>query len=180
MTVLEGEEDRWWADEMLLGGNEQGGTGASGMMSILSGCITVASAAIVDAGIDCVDLITGGVAAIVQQPRTTHHIEKPNAAANCEKSEDDLVIVLDPNFSEHRQLKATCVVGYLESRDEVTELWVRGSIPALPSTGSPKILDNLIDSAIQAAVAVRLVLVEALKESAELNFQGSSINSQIA
>ena len=66
ITVLEGEEDLWWGDEAWHPGQSSGGGPGWGMMNILAGCITAASAAIVDAGIDCVDLISGGVAALVR------------------------------------------------------------------------------------------------------------------
>ncbi len=65
ITVLESEDDNAWNNGQL---SESGRRDCWGMMSILSGCITVASAAIVDAGIDCIDVVTGGVAAIVREP----------------------------------------------------------------------------------------------------------------
>ena len=61
ITILEGEEDRW------VGDDESKASGQWGMMNVLSGCITVAAAAIADAGIDCVDTVSGGVAALVKQ-----------------------------------------------------------------------------------------------------------------
>ena len=96
ITILEGEEDAFWGDRQ--GGERSGGWS---MMSALAGCITVASAALVDAGIDCVDLVSGGVAALVK-----------NGEPGTEQ------VVLDPAPVEHN-LKAACVVGYLQSRDEI-------------------------------------------------------------
>ena len=137
ITVLEGEEDAFWGDRQ--GGEKSGGWG---MMSALAGCITVASAALVDAGVDCVDLVSGGVAALV----------KNNESASKE-------VVLDPVPAEH-DLKAACVVGYLQARDEITEMWMKGDAGART--------DTMLNSAVKAAAMSRTVLVEATKEAAEL------------
>ena len=130
-------------------------------MSILSGCITVASAAIIDAGIDCVDLVTGGVAAIVRQPPAPPQV------------------FLDPCASDHEEIFAACVIAYLQSRDEITELWTKGSITVSASAdgnGTNTMgFEPLIDQAVEAAVAARLVLIEAIKESAETKVQTSQI-----
>jgi len=133
ITILEGEEDQWWGDE--------GGGAEWGMMSVLSGCITVASAAIADAGIDCVDVVAGGVAAVVK-----------NSAKQS--------LVLDPVPSEHKEVVATCIVGYLPQRDEITDLWVKGDI----GVG----YEDLADNAVQAALGAHRVLVAALKETADV------------
>ncbi|KAL9118380.1 MAG: hypothetical protein Q9187_005074 [Circinaria calcarea] len=133
-------------------------------MSILSGCITVASAAIVDAGIDCVDLVSGGVAALVRQPPMSQ------TGPGKEKENTKTEIVLDPAPAEHGEIIASCVVGYLQSRDEVTELWVKGNVPNTESSSNAAV-DSLIDSAVQAAVAARLVLIEAIKEMADLKLE---------
>ncbi|KAK4494753.1 hypothetical protein PRZ48_014109 [Zasmidium cellare] len=140
ITVLEGEEDGWWADA-----EEGGKAGSWGMMNVLAGCITVASAAIADAGVDCVDLVSGGVAALT-------------AERNGEG-------VLDPCPSEH-DIKAACVVGYLQSRDEVTEMWMKGDA----GSGS----EALIDNAVKAAVLTRTVLAEAVKEATEMKIGKTS------
>lgn len=134
ITVLEGEEDGWWGDAQ-----EGGKAGGWGMMNVLAGCITVASAALADAAIDCVDLVSGGVAALT-----------------AERGGEG---VLDPCPSEHN-IKAACVVGYLQSRDEVTEMWMKGD------AGSQS--EALIDNAVKAAVLTRTVLAEAVKEATEM------------
>lgn len=136
ITVLEGEEDGWW-------GSSEGRDGGWGMMNVLAGCVTVASAALVDAGIDCVDMISGGVAAIVSQPSPS--------------SKD--VVVLDPSPAEG-SIQAACVVAYLQSRDEVTELWMKGD------AGTET--ERLVDEAVKAASMARTVLVEAVREAMEL------------
>ena len=157
VTILEGEVDDWCHRTPSHSDDALEAPAASSMMSILSGCINVASAAIIDAGLDCIDIVAGGVAAIVSKtfvPGESGH---------------DLQVILDPCFSEHREVLTSCVVGYLQSRDEITELWMSGGIPSL----SEVLSDNqngvipLIDSAVQAAIAARHVLVEAIKEPAE-------------
>ena len=137
ITVLEGEEDQSLNE--ARGGQDSSLSGL-GMMNVLAGCITAASAAITDAGIDCVDLISGGVAATTGSETSG---------------------VLDPCPSEHDNVGAACVVGYLQSRDEVTELWMKGDV-----TDS----EALINRAVEAAVLARSVLAEAVKEAAELKF----------
>ena len=133
ITVLEGEEDGWWGDAQS--GSKVGGWG---MMNVLAGCITVASAALADAGIDCVDLVSGGVAALSTSGSAT---------------------LLDPSPPE-QDIKAACVVGYLKSRDEITEMWMKGDAGADS--------EALIDSAVKAATLTRSVLAEAVKEAAEI------------
>ncbi|KAK7510822.1 exoribonuclease family protein [Phyllosticta citriasiana] len=152
ITVLEGEEDGWGGDEAGLdAGLGRRSLGAGwGNMNVLAGCITVASAAIVDAGIDCVDMVAGGVAAIIRQPQ------------NEGKGEEEELVVLDPSPTEHRDLVAACVVGYLPARDEVTELWMKGDVGDKGET--------LVDKAVEAAVITRLVLDEAVKETSALKF----------
>lgn len=137
ITVLEGEEDGWWGDA-----GEGGKAGGWGMMNVLAGCITVASAALVDAGIDCVDLVSGGVAALTGPA-----------------SSQNEGLVLDPCPSEH-DIRAACVVGYLQSRDEITEMWMKGD------AGSD--VETLIDHAVKASTLTRTVLAEAIKEATEV------------
>ncbi|KAF2148912.1 exoribonuclease [Myriangium duriaei CBS 260.36] len=136
VTVLEGEDDAFWAN------GQKGTLGGVGIMTVLAGCITASSAALVDAGIDCVDLVTGGVAAVAET--------------------DPLI---DPTPSEHAELKAACVLGYLQSRDEITELWTKGNV------GSDQ--TALIDKAVEAAQLSRIVLAATLKESVELKLQST-------
>ena len=155
--MLEGEEDCPW--EALAEGYQNGRIGGWGLMSILSGCITVASAAVTDAGIDCIDLITGGVAAIVPQPSAP------------------LQLVLDPCPSDHEEIVAACVIGYLQSRDEITEMWAKGNISA-SSNGKetkPMGFETLVDSAVEAAKGARRVVVEAIKDSTEAKLESSSV-----
>lgn len=144
VTVLEGEEDGWWGD---VGGHGGAGYGA---MTVLAGAITAASAALVDAGIDCVDLVSGGVAALVETEGTTIADSKTQ-------------VVLDPCPAEHKNILSACIVGYLASRDELTEIWLKGT--SASSDSAPE--DSLIDRAVEAAVASRTVLAAAILESTE-------------
>ena len=150
ITILEGEEDQWWGDDRGKGSI----TAAEwGMMSVLSGCITVASAAIADAGIDCVDVVSGGVAAVVRGSG----------------SAGEPTLLLDPVPSEHQEVVSACIVAYLPSRDEITDLWVKGDIGHENQKESQiSSYEDLADNAVQAALGSHRVLVEALKETAAL------------
>ena len=165
ITVLEGEED---PPAPTGNGNTTSFAGESaspGLMNVLAGCITVASAAIVDAGIDCVDIVSGGVAAIVHNSsRLKGKSPKSSGKGNA------LQLVLDPDPLEHEEVVASCVVGYLQSRDEITELWIKGSISSQGSLDRGDVT-SLVDSAIRAATATRGVIIEAIKESAQLKME---------
>ena len=144
VTILEGEED--YEEESKA--EQRGGIEGAGLMTILAGCINVASVAIADARIDCLDLLAGGAAAIVPDSR--------GQGAR----------VLDPCPSEHEELASICVVGYLPSRDELTEAWIKGDLTAHDLEDSCGV-SGLVDSAVGAAKGSHLVLQEAVKESAE-------------
>jgi exosome complex component MTR3 len=156
ITILEGEEDRWWGDEPSGGATGIGAIGGWGMMTVLAGCITAASAALVDAGIDCVDMVSGGTAAIIRNPDIKGKSKEGQMKA------EDAVIVLDPNPAEHENIQAACVVAYLPTRDEITLLWLKG--PAGHAH------EQLIDSAVSAATAARSVLVEAITAAGQIKF----------
>ena len=158
VTVLEGEDDCWWMDHNPDAG---GTTTAWGAMTVLAGCITVASAALIDADIDCVDLITGGVAALAFSGRSI-----PRMSGEYEKSKDDNAIIMDPCFSEHEKISAVCVVGYLSSRDEITELWLNGDCGDR--------YNELLDNAVEVASASRSVLSEVLQETMKAKGKASN------
>jgi exosome complex component MTR3 len=149
VTILEGDEDGWWGDAASEGNTTGSGWG---LLNVLAGCITVASAAITDAGIDCVDVVCGGVAAITRNPGS--------------KQEDQLARILDPCPAEHREVVAACVVGYLASRDEITEIWMKGDVGTDP--------DALIEGATHAAVGSLAVVKEVLLEALQTKFQDQS------
>lgn len=171
VTVLEGDEDRNEDGLVADAGVESGQSKGWGMMSILSGCITVASAAIIDAGIDCVDIVTGGLAVTVQRPLISMQRAKSEEKPDGPQEPEDVLV--DPCPAEHRDLQAVCVVGYVQSRDELTEIWVKGnaSDSRIPKSDDQSGLDVLLDGAVKAATAARLVVVEAVKESIESKIQ---------
>ena len=176
ITVLEGEEDYLEDDPFASTGREYSRSKGLGMMTILSGCITVASAAIVDAGIDCVDFVIGGVAAVARPPLTNKQKAKSRAKSGYAEFVDQLL--MDPCPAEHDDLDAFCVVGYLHSRDEVTELWVKsntsnkGDFEVQEQTA----LNALMDRAVEAAIAARRVIVEAFEESAKSRMQSHNLD----
>ncbi|KAH6882846.1 exoribonuclease family protein [Alternaria rosae] len=147
VTILEGDEDGWWGDS--ASGGSAAGSGW-GLLNVLAGCITVASAAITDAGIDCVDVVCGGVAAITRNPES--------------KREQEPARILDPCPAEHKEVVAACVVGYLASRDEITEIWMKGDVGSDP--------DALIEGATHAAVGSLAVVKEVLLEALQAKFRG--------
>lgn len=182
ITVLEGEEEHRHDEEKIRGEDGQGANGNWSMMSILSTCITVASAALADAGIDCVDLVCGGMAAIVQEPNSTISKHHQATAPTQITSETNMQIVLDPCILEHHIVLAACVVGYLQSRDEITEIWAKSD--ALTSTviqGSDTDeghIGLLMDKAAEAAKSARLVLVEAINESTDRKLRRGQTNME--
>lgn len=173
ITVLEGEEDSLWNKDGDSIGEGCSRTGGWGMMSILSGCITVASAALADAGIDCVDLVTGGVAAVVRNPLARVPEARGNHRAKKAEAGTTTQVILDPCPSEHPDIGASCFVAYLQSRDEITEIWAKGeALSPEISLGTDQIgFNSLIDQATEAAKAARLVLIQAISESTELKIQ---------
>ncbi|KAH8708483.1 exoribonuclease family protein [Phaeosphaeriaceae sp. PMI808] len=146
VTILEGDEDGWWGDDETDGSANGSGWG---LLNVLAGCITVASAAITDAGIDCVDVVTGGVAAIVRNPDS--------------KDQKALATLLDPCPAEHKEIVAACAVAYLASRDEITELWLKGDVG--------EDVDALMEGATHAAAGSLTVVKEVLLEALQAKFQ---------
>lgn len=173
ITVLEGEEDSLWNRDSDSIGEGCSRTGGWGMMSILSGCITVASAALAHAGIDCVDLVTGGVAAVVRNPSVRVSESQGNRLAKKAEAATTTQVILDPCPSEHPDIGASCVVAYLQSRDEITEIWAKGEAlsPEISLGIDQTGFNSLIDRATEAARAARLVLIQAISESTELKLQ---------
>lgn len=135
ITILETEDDP--RDQRQM---DTGGVGSLDSMNVLAGCITAASAALIQSGVDCLDLVSGGTAAIVSG---TKHL-----------GED---VVVDPDFAEHDQSAAACCVGYLSSRDELVELWMKGE-------ATQEQHEMLCDRAVAAAMSTRSVLAEVLRE----------------
>ena len=151
VTVLEAEGDS--ADGY---GTKWPSDGGLATMSLLSGSITVASAALLDAGIDCVGVIAGGAAALIYPAAGP---EKPTDGAA------DLQVITDPCPNEHTRVALTCVVGCLGSRHEVSEVWLAGgfrsSIPA--ATVGHEETEALVNSAVAAAVATHPLILKAVR-----------------
>lgn len=137
ISIIEGDQDRETSKTQ--------GDGSWDMMNALAGCITVASAALADAGIDCVDTVAGGVAALVK-----------DAADDSSPK-----IVMDPIALEHEKVIAACCVAYLPARDEVTNLWFKGDIPS----SDMGLYTQLVERGIQASKSANRVLVECLHET---------------
>jgi exosome complex component MTR3 len=137
-------------------------------MNVLAGCITAAAAAIADARIDCLDLVVGGVAALVAEDEESESVDQPTK------------LLLDPDPSEHRSITAACVVAYLPNRDEITQLWMKGdtSHVALAEGNKRSGHDVLLDGSVDAARGVQGVLAEAARESGERFVRQSIASSQ--
>ena len=138
VTIIEGEDARQTAVDS--------GSEDWDMMNVLSACITVAAAAIADAGIDCVDTVSGGVAALV---------------AGGDGESEDPNIVLDPAPTEHERILAACCVAYLPSRDEITNLWLKGEVAATDGN----IYRKLVAEAVHASRGTNQAIADSLGES---------------
>ncbi|KAI2641212.1 exoribonuclease [Xylaria nigripes] len=136
VTVIEGDQDRHAPETRQDDGWEA--------MNVLSGCITVASAAIADAGIDCVDTVAGGVAALV----ATDAKSPPS-------------IVLDPVIADYHKIYAACCMAYLPTRDEVTNMWFKGQLPG----ADVMVYNNMVERCLVACRNSNRVIVTALKKS---------------
>ncbi|KAF4996831.1 hypothetical protein FGRMN_4260 [Fusarium graminum] len=136
VTIIEGDQAR----EVAL---EQGSEEWD-VMNVLSGCITVAAAALADAGIDCVDTVSGGVAALVPG-----------------QDNKEPTMVLDPVPSEHSKILAACCVAYLPARDEITNLWLKGSLPS----SDANLHQSLVARAVHASKGSNLAVSTSLNES---------------
>ncbi|KAJ4504021.1 3'-5'-exoribonuclease [Exophiala dermatitidis] len=132
VTVLEGEDDQCDGDRFS----------GIGLFNVLAGCINVAMAALADARVDCLDVLAAGVGALVPGK------EKPR-------------ILLDPACTEHEEVQASCLVGYLPSRDEVVEVWSNGSVQTVGGNGGIGV-GELVDSAVAAARGAQTVIKEVL------------------
>lgn len=153
VTVLEGGDED---DELDHDDAGRGGVKNVGLFNILAGCINVAMAALADAGIDCLDLLAGGVAASVVGP------------------DSQTTRVLDPSPAEHKEILAACVVGFLASRDEIVEVWADGVMSGQQSDQDTQ-FDNLLDHSLNAARGAQNVLKEVLAESA-LRINGAHLS----
>ncbi len=179
ITVLEGDEASWWIDETESRKPKPAGVRGYDMMNILAGCITVASAAIADASVDCVDLVTGGVAAVVVPSTQGGTDVQKSPAKSGTPLQDTVQVVRDPCPDEHQTVIAACVVGYLAGRDELTELWLKGGFLETSREtllGVPN-RENLVDQAVASALAARSVLEATLMEVVDRRSRQNATNN---
>lgn len=151
ITILEAEDD------IRRGPATMGTRGFEGLayMNTVSGCINAASAALLDAQIDCLDLVTGGVAV---------------AGLN----EDGTALrLLDPSPSEKLSIYSACLVGYMPARDEVTLIWAKGDIPSKQDRLIDG-FDSLVDSAVNAAKGAHVVLRQVATEHGQAHAKQST------
>lgn len=144
VMVLEGEEDCLWNEEQ---GQERGINGV-GLMNVLAASINVSMAALVDAKIDCLDLLSSGVAA---------------------RAAGSPVELLDPCPSEHEELTSACVVGYLPARDELVEVWSKN----ISTQGNEESITKQLDAAIKAAKGSHKILTEVITETLQKSANSS-------
>ena len=162
VTVLEGEDDGSLDIYALEHQHQtQDRSTNSAIMTVLSGCITVASAAIIDAGIDCVGVVSGGTAALV---KGSPHSSQPSLTTQINGA--DYHVLLDPSASDNDEIVATCVVGYMKTRDEITEVWITGDVPtqSQANPSSDTLVEFLIEGAARAASATHLVIADLFKD----------------
>ncbi|PWW71711.1 hypothetical protein C7212DRAFT_287530 [Tuber magnatum] len=143
-----------------------------GLMSVLAAAISCAGAAIADAGIECFDLVAGGVAGLIKKRDGEVEGDRIVADMGIGGGNDDsrrggerdtrITLVLDPSPTEDYIILAAAAVGYMAARDELTLVWTKGSM-ARNCDGTDEV-ESLIDGAIAAATGVRLVINEAIKE----------------
>lgn len=143
-----------------------------GLMGVVAGAISCASAAIADAGIECFDLVAGGVAGLIRERGGV--VKEDYAGEGMEVGEDigdarhgekknrGIALVLDPSPTDGYIILAAAAVGYMAARDELTLVWTKGSM-GREGDGTDEV-ERLVDGAITAATSVRLVINEAVKE----------------
>ncbi|KAI1336022.1 exoribonuclease [Xylariaceae sp. FL0016] len=144
VTIIEGDQDRNAPENQ----NDEGWD----TMNVLAGCVTVASAAIADAGIDCVDTVAGGVAALVAS-----------------EGDSQPSVVLDPAVSDYSKIYAACCVAYLPTRDEVTNIWFKGQLPGADAM----IYNQMVDRSLVACRNANRVVLQALHETVRPDEAGS-------
>ena len=118
----------------------------SGKWSLLAIAINAASAAIAEAGIDVVDLVSASSFAVTGSG-----------------------LVIDPTGDEEEEASAGGVVGYMASTGEITDLWVMGSLE-IEEEGDMDVdsghvrFGAMVKKVVSAAADSRLVINHALME----------------
>ncbi|KAG4301783.1 hypothetical protein PCANB_002134 [Pneumocystis canis] len=116
---------------------------ADGELSTFAAAITCASAAIADASIECIDLVTGAAAIMNKE--------------NC--------MIMDPTEEDENEKTFSLVVGYMAVRDELTELWSHGLMPSDSINQSES--NDIISKCISMASDYRFVLNNAIMQKME-------------
>ncbi|KAI5805143.1 3' exoribonuclease family, domain 1-domain-containing protein [Geopyxis carbonaria] len=119
------------------------GAGGLGAMQALAGAVTCASAAVADAGIECVDLVSCGIAA-----------RRGNG------------VVLDPSPLDagDEDVGSAALVAYMAARDELTLVWTWGEAEV-------EAVEELVDAAVGVAGQIRSVLNGAVREKLEVTLE---------
>lgn len=81
---------------------------SDGELATLAAGVTCISAALVDAGVDCIDVVTGGAILI--------------------KSNDLTTIYVDPVEADELDADVAMVIGYMSQRQEITMLHTKGEV----------------------------------------------------
>ena len=170
------------------GSIDEGGDGL-GCMQVLAGAITCSSAAVADAGIECVDLVSAGIAAVVagggsggsgseQQGQAGHGSSSGSggnpaaaSAAAAAAAAADVTLVMDPSPLDRYEVKAAALVGYMAGRDELTLVWTKGELEA----GNE--FERVVDGAVEAATLVRAVLNEAVRERPAMALEAATLKA---
>lgn len=131
--------ERWpkSAVEVVVTILESDEAGDAGMMTVLAGAVTASGAALVDAGIDCIGLVSGGVAGVAENQ-----------------------VVIDPVAYE-QELRALCYVAYIPSTNMITDCW------EINKGASFEQGIAAIDQACESAKLEQSVMVEAVREAVE-------------
>lgn len=152
------------------GSIDEGGDGL-GCIQALAGAITCSSAAIADAGIECVDLVSAGTAAVVvgggggeEQDEAGHGSSSSSSAT----AAGGVTLVMDPSPLDRHEVKAVALVGYMAGRDELTLVWTKGELEVVG-------FERVVDKAVEVATQVRAVLNEAVRERPVMALEAAAV-----
>ena len=180
------------------GSIDEGGDGL-GCMQTLAGAITCSSAAIADAGIECVDLVSAGIAAVVaggggdgggdgdggggsggsggeQQGEAGHGSSSSGSGANAAAAAGGVALVMDPSPLDRYEVKAAALVGYMAGRDELTLVWTKGELEV---AGAGNEFERVVDKAVEVATQVRAVLNEAVQERPAMALEAAALKAAV-
>ncbi|KAK8847601.1 hypothetical protein IAR55_005460 [Kwoniella newhampshirensis] len=119
------------------------------LSNVLSAGLTVASAAVADAGIDMYGLGVGGVL-----------MDKSSVDGGVGVGVEEDGLLLDPSKDEETRAKGMIVVGSMPALGKVTNLFLTGEVDVDQAV-------DMIDKAISASKETHTILAQALVEGAE-------------